>query len=135
MITPPRQPGAVIAKAMLAAAVDQAPQQASPEELAALESLLAHAQRDSGQSRVVADFLLAWWNSGSCGAFDLTSLWSLDTAIVADMTVVFGLIDREEPLRLLGRAAEQPLNGTRRPISAGGRAGLSSCTALRWHAR
>ena len=40
------------------------------------------------------DFLLAWWNSGSCGAFDLTSLWSLDTAIVADMTVVFGLIGR-----------------------------------------
>ena len=94
MITPPRQPGAVIAKAMLAAAVDQAPQQASPDELAALERLLAHAQRDSGQSRVVADFLLAWWNSGSCGAFDLTSLWSLDTAIVAVMTVVFGLIGR-----------------------------------------
>lgn len=94
MITPPRQPGAVIAKAMLAAAVDQAPQQASPDELAALERLLAHAQRDSGQSRVVADFLLAWWNSGSCGAFDLTSVWSLDTAIVADLTVVFGLIGR-----------------------------------------
>jgi hypothetical protein len=94
MITPPRQPDAVIAKAMLAAAVDHASQPATAEELAALDRLLAHAQRDSGQSRVVADFLLAWWNSGSCGAFDLTSLWSLDTAIVADMTVVFGLIGR-----------------------------------------
>jgi hypothetical protein len=78
MIMPPRQPDAVIAKAMLAAAVDHASQPATAEELAALDRLLAHAQRDSGQSRVVADFLLAWWNSGSCGAFDLTSLWSLD---------------------------------------------------------
>ncbi len=98
MITPPRQPDAVIAKAMLAAAVDQASQPATAEELVALERLLAHAQHDSGQSRVVADFLLAWWSSGSCGAFDLTSLWSLDTAIVADMTVVFGLIGRVSSL-------------------------------------
>ena len=57
-------------------------------------SACAHARRDSGQSRVVADFLLAWWNTGSCGAFDLTSLWALDTDIVADMTTVFGLIGR-----------------------------------------
>ncbi len=60
----------------------------------ALTRLLDIAARDTGQSRRVADFLLAWWNSGSCGAFDLTSLWALDAAIVADMTVVFGLIGR-----------------------------------------
>ena len=29
-----------------------------------------------------------------CGAFDLTSLWSLDAAIVVDMATVFGLIGR-----------------------------------------
>lgn len=64
------------------------------DEVAALERLLAHAQGDSGQSRLVADFLLAWRNSASCVAFDLASLWSLDAAIVANMTVVFGLIGR-----------------------------------------
>ena len=94
MITPPRQPDALIAKAMLAAAIEQGAQPATADELAALERLLAHAQRDSGQSRIVADFLLAWWNADSCGGFDLTSLWTLDSAIVADMTVVFGLIAR-----------------------------------------
>jgi len=90
----PRQPDAVIANAMLAAARDNLGQPATAEEIAALERLMAHAQRDSGQSRIVADFLLAWWNSGSCGAFGLTALWSLDSAIVADMAIVFGLIGR-----------------------------------------
>lgn len=94
MITPPRQPDTLIAKAMLAAAIEQGAQPATADELAALERLIAHAQRDSGQSRIVADFLLAWWNAGSCGGFDLTSVWALDSAIVADMTVVFGLIGR-----------------------------------------
>ena len=90
----PRQSGAVIAQAVLAAADERPAQSLTAAEAAALERLLTHAQRDSGQSRVVADFLLAWWNSGSCGAFDLTSLWSLDEDIVADMSVVFGLIGR-----------------------------------------
>lgn len=36
-------------------------------ERAALERLLGHAQRDTGQSRRVADFLLAWWNAANCG--------------------------------------------------------------------
>ena len=30
---------------------------------AALERLIGIAQDDSGQSRAVADFLLAWWNA------------------------------------------------------------------------
>lgn len=94
MINPPRQLDALIAKAMLAAAIEQGAQPATADELAALERLLAHGQRDSGQSRSVADFLLAWWNADSCGGFDLTSLWALDAAIVADMVVVFGLIAR-----------------------------------------
>jgi hypothetical protein len=94
MSTTPRQPDQVIAQAMLAAAAEAPPAAITTEEVAALERLLAHARRDSGQSRRVADFLLAWCNTGSCGAFDLTSLWALDTDIVADMTTVFGLIGR-----------------------------------------
>lgn len=39
--TPPRQPDAVIAQAMLAAAVEQPAQPATEEEVAALERLLA----------------------------------------------------------------------------------------------
>lgn len=63
-------------------------------ELAALRRLIRIAQGDTGQSRRVADFLLAWWNAGSCGGFDLTNLWAVDRAIANDMQAVFGLIAR-----------------------------------------
>ena len=64
----------------------------SEEETAALERLIHVALGDTGQSRCVADFLLAWWNAESCGAFDLTTLWGLDSGIARDMVTVFGLI-------------------------------------------
>lgn len=67
----------------------------TPDEQAALERLIAIAKSDTGQSRKCADFLLAWWNAGSCGGFDLTTLWGVDTAIANDMGVVFGLIASE----------------------------------------
>ena len=60
----------------------------------ALERLLQIADGSSGQSRVVADFLLAWWNAEECGGFDLTKLWSVDTLIAADMLAVVSLIAR-----------------------------------------
>ncbi len=60
--------------------------------LAALRRLLAIAQSDAGQSRRVANFLLAWWNAGACGGFDLTELWAVEAAIAADMLAVLGLI-------------------------------------------
>ena len=60
----------------------------------ALERLIEIAKRDTGQSRRVADFLLSWWNSGTCGAFDLTTLWGVDSEIAADMVTVFALIAR-----------------------------------------
>ncbi|BCH33204.1 hypothetical protein MesoLjLc_51340 [Mesorhizobium sp. L-8-10] len=63
-------------------------------EQAALERLLKIAASDTEQSRRVADFLLAWWNAGSCGGFDLTSLWALDRAIADDMAIVFPMIAR-----------------------------------------
>ncbi|SDE41088.1 DUF7673 family protein [Paraburkholderia lycopersici] len=57
----------------------------------ALERLLEIAQGDTGQSRRVADFLLAWWNSGSCGSYDITNGWAVDTAIAEDICTVFRL--------------------------------------------
>jgi hypothetical protein len=66
----------------------------SANENAALLRLLDVATGDSGQSRRVADFLLAWWSPGSCGGFDLTVAWALDEEIVADLVTVFGLAAR-----------------------------------------
>ncbi len=63
-------------------------------ERIALERLIGVAKRDTGQSRRVADFLLAWWNASDCGSFDLTELRALDDAITADMTTVFAFIAR-----------------------------------------
>ena len=63
-----------------------------PADVMALERLIKIAKADTGQSRRVADFLLAWWNSGSCGAFDLTNLWAVDAAIADDMVAVVRLI-------------------------------------------
>jgi len=63
--------------------------QASEADVRALkgsvETLLTIAERDTGQSRRVASFLLAWWNAGECGGFDLTDLWNVDLEIVEDM--------------------------------------------------
>ena len=62
------------------------------DQTAALNRLIAIAQSDTGQARRVADFLLAWWNAGSCGGFDLTALWGLDSSIADDMVIVFGYV-------------------------------------------
>lgn len=64
------------------------------KEHAALRRLIEHAKRDTGQSRRVADFLLAWWNPGQCGGFDFTTMWGCDEEIVEDMIVVFGYVAR-----------------------------------------
>lgn len=68
----------------------------TPEEKAALERLITLAEGPTGQSRRVADFLLAWWNSAECGGFDLTSLWALDEEINHDVVTVFGYIARSK---------------------------------------
>lgn len=70
------------------------PAPVSTSELAALRRLVAIARGDTGQSRRVADFLLAWWNAGTCGGFDMTNLWAVDTTIANDMVTVFGLVAR-----------------------------------------
>jgi hypothetical protein len=58
----------------------------------ALERLIAIALCDTGQSRIVANFLLAWWNAEECGGFDLTEVWAVDTAIAVDMLRVFASV-------------------------------------------
>ena len=79
--------------ATLGSLIDDASSRAvQPAEAAALSRLIRIAQGDTGQSRHVADFLLAWWNAGSCGSVDLTTLWSVDSDIAADMVRVFALI-------------------------------------------
>lgn len=72
----------------------RAPAPPTQDELAALDRLIRIAQRDTGQSRRVASFLLAWWNSATCGGFDLTELWAVDEDIANDMQAVVGLIAR-----------------------------------------
>ena len=62
------------------------------DQRAALERLIAIAQSNTGQARRVADFLLAWWNAGECGGFDLTNLWCVDASIAEDMVFVFGYV-------------------------------------------
>lgn len=65
----------------------------------ALRRLITIAQGDTGQSRIVANFLLAWWNSDTCGAFKLTEIWGVDLQIAEDMISVFELFafSREYP--------------------------------------
>lgn len=70
------------------------PEEILEPEKSALERLITIAQRDTGQIRRVADFLLAWWNAGQCGRYDLTTAWGVDDAIMEDMCVVFRLASR-----------------------------------------
>jgi hypothetical protein len=60
----------------------------------ALGRLLKTAQRDTGQSRRVANFLLAWHNAEENGGWDPADLWTVDAEIADDMVVVIGLIRR-----------------------------------------
>jgi predicted lipid carrier protein YhbT len=66
--------------------------EAQKKALPALERLLKIAQRDTGQSRRCADFLLAWHNAGENGGFDPTDLWNVDAEIADDMLTVLALI-------------------------------------------
>jgi len=61
-------------------------------ELGALARLVEIAHGDSGQCARVANFLLAWWDAGRCGGFDLTDLWNVDAAIADDMIMVMRLV-------------------------------------------
>lgn len=62
--------------------------------LDALRRLVGIAATETGQSRAVADFLLAWWNASACGGFDLTALWRVAPPIRDDMLRVLDLVAR-----------------------------------------
>ncbi|WP_370360603.1 DUF7673 family protein [Shinella sumterensis] len=64
-------------------------------ERASFERLLKIARSDTGQSRRVAAFILAWWNAGALGGFDLADLFGVDQAIAADMGTVFVCLGRQ----------------------------------------
>jgi hypothetical protein len=59
---------------------------------ASIARLIQVAKGDTGQSRRVANFLLAWWNAEECGGFDLTDLWGVDARIAADIVTVFAIL-------------------------------------------
>lgn len=58
----------------------------------AFERLLKIAKSDTGQSRRVADFILAWWNAPDHGGFDIADLFAVDTAIARDMATIFAYL-------------------------------------------
>ena len=67
----------------------------SPDEQAAwlaLERLLRIARGDTGQSRRVANFLLAWHNAEENGGWDPADLWNVDAAIADDILTVLRLV-------------------------------------------
>jgi hypothetical protein len=61
-----------------------------------LERLLEVARADTHQARDTANFLLAWWNAGDLGGFDLTEAWGLDDALKEDLVTLFGFIARHK---------------------------------------
>ena len=64
----------------------------------ALEKLLNVAHSDTGQSRRVANFILAWWNADVHGGFNLADLADVDRDVCEDMVTVFTFLAREEDL-------------------------------------
>lgn len=65
-------------------------------ERAALERLLSIAKSDTGQSRKVANFILAWWNAPTQGGFDLADVFGVDTMIAEDMAMIFAFLCRQD---------------------------------------
>ncbi|CND40914.1 hypothetical protein [Yersinia pseudotuberculosis] len=63
-------------------------------ERGSLERLISIAKNGTGQSEIVANFLLAWWSANSCGGFNLTELWAVDSPLVEDMVNVFKLVEK-----------------------------------------
>jgi hypothetical protein len=64
-------------------------------EARSLARLIEVAQGYTGQSRIVANFLLAWWNASFCGGYALNDMWGLDAELVEDVKTVFAFICRK----------------------------------------
>lgn len=62
------------------------------EEHDAIQRLISIASRDTGQSKRVADFLLAWHNATENGGWNPVDLWAFDDQIKKDVLTVVTLI-------------------------------------------
>src|SRR3546814_2400694 len=51
---------------------------------------------DTGQSRRVANFLLAWWNGEDCGHFPLADLFGVDATIATHITTIVGFLGQQD---------------------------------------
>lgn len=58
----------------------------------AFERLLHIARSDTGQSRRVANFILAWWSAQELGGFDIADVFAVDRTIGRDMARVFAWV-------------------------------------------
>lgn len=58
----------------------------------AIRRLIAIALSNTGQSRRVANFLLAWWNGADWGHFDISDIFALDQAIGVDIATIIGYL-------------------------------------------
>lgn len=63
-----------------------------PDGMAAIARLFAIAMGDTGQSRRVANFLLAWHNAEENGGWDPTDMWNVDERIADDMLLALIVI-------------------------------------------
>jgi len=63
-----------------------------PDQLQALDRLIKVAQGCTGQSALLANFLLAWQHAPEYGGFDLKDLWGLDFELREDAVAVLGMI-------------------------------------------
>ncbi len=76
-------------KAQAAVAADL---RAAQLKLDAVERLISVAQGNTGESRVAANFLLAWWNAEACGGFKLMELCHVGYKIAEDMATIFAVL-------------------------------------------
>lgn len=65
------------------------------DAIGATRRLIEIARSDTGQSRRVADFLLAWWNGDDLGHFPIEHLWNVDRAISADMVTILTYLSQQ----------------------------------------
>ncbi len=63
-----------------------------PDQLQALDRLIKVAEGPTGQSALIANFLLAWQHALEYGGLDLKELWGLDFELRKDAVAVFGII-------------------------------------------
>jgi len=62
------------------------------EQQHALEALISVAKSDTGQSSVIASFLLSWWNAPFYGGFGMNQLWALDTTLKNNVLMMIDYI-------------------------------------------